>query len=227
MAATHLNLGNLLKKGTRLQEAESEYRDALAIFRPLASDFPSLFEYQADLATTLDVLALLARDRKDYPVARRLLEEARRHVQRALDSNPRRPLYRLIFCNIQRDLAATLLDVGEYAAAAETAGELSRIAFEPAGDAYQAACFFSRCVVLAETDNRLPQAQRQELAKTHGDRAVAALREAVAKGYADVANVRKEKDLDPLRPRPDFQKLIAELEKAAAQDKSKDKQPAK
>ena len=173
------------------------------------------------------MLAQLVRDGKDYRAARRLLEEARPHVQRALDSNPRRPLYRLIFRNIQRDLAATLLDVGEYAAVAEAAGELSRIAFEPAGDAYQAACFFSRCVVLAETDNRLPQAQRQELAKTHGDRAVAALREAVAKGYADVANVRKEKDLDPLRPRPDFQKLIAELEKAAAQDKSKDKRSVK
>jgi hypothetical protein len=193
----------------------------------LATDFPSLFEYQANLAVTLNALAQLVRDRKDYRAARRLLEEARPHAQRALDSNPRRPLFRVIYRDSQRDLAATLLDVGEYAAAAEAAGELSRIAFEPAGDAYLAACLFSRCVVLAEMDSSLPQARRQERAKTHGDRAVAALREAVAKGYADVANVRKEKDLDPLRQRPDFQKLIAELDKVAAQDKSKDKRPDK
>ncbi len=38
------------------------------------------------------------------------------------------------------------------------------------------------------------------------------LREAVSKGYKDVAQMKKDTDLDPLRQREDFQKLVAELE---------------
>jgi hypothetical protein len=38
------------------------------------------------------------------------------------------------------------------------------------------------------------------------------LRDAVAKGYKDAAHMKKDSDLDPLRKRDDFQKLLAELE---------------
>jgi hypothetical protein len=38
------------------------------------------------------------------------------------------------------------------------------------------------------------------------------LRDAVSKGYKDAAHVKKDTDLDPLRQREDFKKLITELE---------------
>jgi hypothetical protein len=38
------------------------------------------------------------------------------------------------------------------------------------------------------------------------------LREAIQKGYKNVGHIKKDKDLDPLRSRADFQKLVAELE---------------
>jgi hypothetical protein len=38
------------------------------------------------------------------------------------------------------------------------------------------------------------------------------LRDAVGKGFTDVAHMKKDTDLDPLRQRQDFQKLIAEVE---------------
>ena len=38
------------------------------------------------------------------------------------------------------------------------------------------------------------------------------LRDAVSKGYKDVAHMKKDTDLDPLRQRDDFRKLVAELE---------------
>jgi tetratricopeptide (TPR) repeat protein len=43
------------------------------------------------------------------------------------------------------------------------------------------------------------------------DRALAALREALASGYKDRRQVRENPDLDPLRGRPDFKALIADL----------------
>jgi hypothetical protein len=41
------------------------------------------------------------------------------------------------------------------------------------------------------------------------------LRDAVAKGYKDAAHMKKDTDLDPLRSREDFKKLVAELEAGA------------
>jgi hypothetical protein len=38
------------------------------------------------------------------------------------------------------------------------------------------------------------------------------LREAVAKGFKDAAHMKQDSDLAPLRQRPDFQKLLKELE---------------
>jgi hypothetical protein len=38
------------------------------------------------------------------------------------------------------------------------------------------------------------------------------LRDAVSRGYKDVAHMNKDADLAPLRQREDFQKVVAELE---------------
>ena len=46
----------------------------------------------------------------------------------------------------------------------------------------------------------------------YADQAMAMLRDAVAKGYKDVVHMKKDTDLDPLRQREDFKKLVAELE---------------
>ena len=44
-----------------------------------------------------------------------------------------------------------------------------------------------------------------------------ALSDAVGKGYKDAAHMKKDKDLDPLRDREDFQKLLAQLEARPAE----------
>src|SRR5262249_36435773 len=44
------------------------------------------------------------------------------------------------------------------------------------------------------------------------DKAMAALRDAVAAGYRNVAGIKSDPDLAVLRPRADFQKLMKELE---------------
>jgi hypothetical protein len=44
-------------------------------------------------------------------------------------------------------------------------------------------------------------------------RAMELLRLAVAKGFKNAAHMKKDTDLDALRQREDFQKLLAELEK--------------
>jgi hypothetical protein len=53
------------------------------------------------------------------------------------------------------------------------------------------------------------------------------LRAAVARGFKDTAHIKKVSDLDPLRGRDDFQKLLAELEKGAGKPKPKSDRPQK
>jgi hypothetical protein len=51
-------------------------------------------------------------------------------------------------------------------------------------------------------------------ADDESDRAMSLLRKAVAGGFRDVAYIKRDKDLDALRDRHDFRKLMSALESA-------------
>jgi hypothetical protein len=78
--------------------------------------------------------------------------------------------------------------------------------------ACDAACFLSQCVPIVAKHDELDDRQRKEAAQFYGDAAIKLLRDAVGKGYKDVKQIKQDTDLDPLRQRQDFQKLVAELE---------------
>lgn len=79
---------------------------------------------------------------------------------------------------------------------------------------YNIACYHA--LMIDKTDGRAKQA----------DLAMDWLQQAVAAGYKNVPHMKKDTDLDPLRDREDFKKLIAELEaKAAVEKPSVEKKP--
>jgi serine/threonine-protein kinase len=221
VGTTHGNLAELLKGMGRLKEAEAAYRDAVTVLRALAVEFPADAEYSALLANVQDGSAELALGRKEYSAARALLGEALTNVKKALGANAKSPFYRAVYCENRRLLATTLVDAGDHRGAAEAAAELVRGTKQPVSDAYKAACFFSRCIPLAEEDPRLSDSRRRELTLSYGDQALAALEQARAKGYKDIDHLKKDADLDPLRQREDFKNLLAQVEagKAAAEKK--------
>jgi tetratricopeptide (TPR) repeat protein len=219
LASCYNNLSLLLKDTGRLREAEKAYQDALAIRKQLAVDFPTVSDYQNDLAGAMGNLANLLKDRQQYAQARELLEQAEPHLQAALKAKPKNPIYREFYYTNRSTLTITLAGLGDHAKALKTAEQLSRLGWDPASDAYDAACALSLCVPLIEQDSQLTKAQRQEQAQAYTDRAMILLHQAVAQGYRDAAHMKKDKDLDSLRPRADFQKLLEELEKAKAESK--------
>src|SRR5262249_21221306 len=99
--------------------------------------------------------------------------------------------------------------LGDHAAAADAAEQLVRADLEPRPDLYAAAGFLARAVPLAEKDDRLPPAERRRCAQVYADRAVELLRQALAKGYRDLNQLKSDDALNPLRRRPDFQELLA------------------
>jgi hypothetical protein len=70
--------------------------------------------------------------------------------------------------------------------------------------------------VLRAADKSRPAAHD---ADAEADRAVDWLKQAVAAGFKDTVQIKKDKDLDALRDRNDFKKLVAELEGGKANAK--------
>jgi hypothetical protein len=73
---------------------------------------------------------------------------------------------------------------------------------------YNLACFRS---LLSGLASRPGSGLTTAEASTLGEQAVETLRRAVAAGLQDVAYMRRDTDLDPLRSRPDFQRLLMDL----------------
>jgi hypothetical protein len=108
-------------------------------------------------------------------------------------------------CAAQRDQLAAL----------GAASKLRDLGWDPPDDAYDAACALALCIPIVEKDEKASKEDRAKQLQFYGDQAMAMLRDAVAKGYKDAAHMKKDTDLDPVRSREDFKKLVAELEAAA------------
>jgi serine/threonine protein kinase/tetratricopeptide (TPR) repeat protein len=212
LAWSDSNLASLLRDTGRLKDAEAAFADALAIQQKLVADFQTVPDYHNDLASTLGNLAGLRTQRGDFAAAGALLDQALTHHQTALKANPQNPFYRDIYRNYLEKLAENRVGSGDHARAAAAADELAKIGCDPPGDTYNAACIVGCCVTLAEKDARLGEARRKELAQSYADRAMALLRQAVARGFKDTAHVKNDSQLEPLRAREDFKKLLADLE---------------
>jgi hypothetical protein len=196
----------------RLQEAEQDYGQALSIQRQAVTDFPGQPDRHQDLAETCVNLASIHRRHGDWAAAKRLLLEGRPHHLAALRANPRNSTYRLFYGNHLKLLITVHAALLEPADAVRTAETYRDLGWNPAADACEAACFLCRCVPIVAKHDRLDDRRRKEAVQFYGDAAMKFLREGVSRGWKDVGPMKKETDLDPLRKREDFKKLIAELE---------------
>jgi serine/threonine-protein kinase len=240
LATTQHNLGILLRDLGKREEAEAAYRQALALRERLAADSPAVPDYAVDLGRSycnfghlvrdggqpVESLAwyakaiaalqpVLAKEPRLFPARQSLcishsgraealgllqrFAEAAADWQQALTWNDN-PKSTAIF---QFRLAAAQIRAGQADQAVASAEELARSPQTTANSLYDCACIHALAAAAAK---------EADAAERHATRAVGLLREAVAKGYKDAAHMKKDTDLDPLRKREDFEKLLAELE---------------
>src|SRR5262249_7572343 len=204
LATAHDNRGLLLYATGRLKEAEKDHDQALSIRKQLAADFPNQPDLRSELASSYGILANHHLQQGNAAAAKRLLLEGRPHHLAALKANPRHPAYRQFYryhLNVLTWTHAVLLEPEDGVRTAETCRNLG---WDAPTDAYNAACFLSLCVPIVAKHDKLDDKQRKQAAQFYGDAAMKLLRDAVSKGYKDVAHVKKDTDLDPLRPRDDY-----------------------
>src|SRR5262249_10774014 len=143
-----------------------------------------------------------------------------------LEASPKNPTYRLFYRDSLETMARCLVGLDDHERLATTAEELARFAQDLPKDTLLAACFACHCVGLAEKDSRLPEDRRKELALSYGNRGMALVRQAVARGLKDADQLKQRPALRPLHERDDFKKLLAELVAGGGKNNA-DGQPAR
>jgi hypothetical protein len=112
--------------------------------------------------------------------------------------------------------ALALARSGDHKRARAEADELAKDKSLSGAVLYDLARIASLASAAVGKDAKLPPADQSKLAEQHVVRAVQLLRRAKDAGHfqdaAEIATLKKDTDLDPLRSRADFKKLLAELE---------------
>ena len=234
LAATHNNLGLLLSRGKDRAGAEAAYRAALAIEQKLAADAPSVPKYRVDLGESYCNFGHLVRGGEKPADSLPWYDKAVHTLTGVVTQNPANVTARLslrdshlgrakAFDVLDRradadrdwDKAIELVDdKARPAVRAERANSRLRagraadavVAELATSDAWDAGQWYDFACVTAVASRKLP-AHRDEYAA----RAVELLRQAVAKGWDDRIHMAFDTDLDPVRHRPDYQALLAEM----------------
>jgi serine/threonine protein kinase/tetratricopeptide (TPR) repeat protein len=103
-----------------------------------------------------------------------------------------------------------LLKEQKLSAAVETAAKIKERAGDKAAPLYDAACAYALCAGAAN-QAKSPVAGAPDFEELAGE-ALALLQRAVANGFKNATHMRQDKDLEALRQRDDFKKLLAGLE---------------
>jgi serine/threonine-protein kinase len=192
------------------EKAEAAHQQALQIFEKLANEHPDVLEYGFEVGRAYRYLALDAdlAGQPDAALAR--LNKAIEILERVVGRGYGQGRSELFNARLVR--AATLAERGEHARATDEAEAVARQQDLSEVNLYNIVCFYSRSSAIAENDAKLSPADRTRLKAQYADHAMDFLRQAVAKGYRNVAVLKTDKDLSSLRSREDFRKLVQEVE---------------
>jgi tetratricopeptide (TPR) repeat protein len=239
LARTHSNLGVLLHFLDKPKEAEKAFRAALALQEKLTADFPAVPVYQVEWTGTCLNLGNLIRIDGKPAESLPWYGQAIAALTPLLDKEPGLAMARLFLRNshwgraralgaldrhgdalpdwdktvelsapiernaLQASRALARVRAGKVDDAVAEVVELTKLKGWTAVQLYNFASIYS----LASAKDKAKQDE-------YAQRAVALLRQAVQAGYKDVAHLKRDADLDPLRQRDDFKMLLAELEKS-------------
>jgi serine/threonine-protein kinase len=240
LATTYIALGVFHRKSARPGDAERSYGEALRLLEQLAHDYPDVLRHRVDVGSTYLNLGNLQTDSGQFGAALRWYAKGIDTLQAALAADPHHATTRLYLRMAYRSRAIALTQLGRYTEAARDWGRAIELDEGPdrplcllqraislaragdhaqavseanalaeakdvnAGTLYDLACVCSLSSAAAKND--------AQLAERYAARAVDLLRQAVTNGWKDVEHLKKDTDLDPLRSRDDYRKLLKELE---------------
>jgi tetratricopeptide (TPR) repeat protein len=211
LAGNFMQLGRLYHNNLRLADkAEATHQKALQIYEELAREHPDVLQYASQVGTTYCFLATAAVTAGRLDVALARYDKAIEILGGVVSKGYL--LDRTTLYDAQINRAGALVGLGAYVRAIDAAEKLVGLTDLNWQNLYNLGCVFSTASAAAGNDTKLSSTERNRLKSQFADRAIDLLHQALAKGYRNLAEVKTDKDLDPLRARVDFQKLVQELE---------------
>jgi serine/threonine-protein kinase len=212
LARTLVNTGWILSKQGKPAEAMAEYERSAAIYRELADGNPTVTWFQEQLASDLRLIGEILSRQGKLTEAMASFERAMAIHQRLAEVKPDVPTLRRNLASISSMIGITQRRGGRAAEAAKSfrraIATMERLPAESPVWVYDLACYHALLAGLAsDAGSGLSEAE----GRAEADRAMEALRRAVASGYRNLAHMRTDTDLDSLQPRPDFQLLLMDL----------------
>jgi serine/threonine-protein kinase len=214
LAQSHSDIGFAYHETGQLALAQASLELARTILQKLAEANPAVTRFEGDLAQDLQVIGSIE-DQTGHPdQALASYERAMGILQKVADLNPTLTVFQNRLAMSHSYVGLARKRGGRPAEAADefkkSVAIMERLSsLQPDGyNLYNLACFRSLLSgIAAEPGSGLTPDEVTRL----GGQAVLALRQAVAAGFHDVAFMRKDTDLDPLRKRADFQLLLLDL----------------
>jgi eukaryotic-like serine/threonine-protein kinase len=197
LGASYLNSGEMVRASGQDEASLDWFKKAIERFERVLVQEPDLVVARLGLRNSYwaraQALDALGRRTEATPDWERALK---------LDDRSKAPLIRLGLARNKKDAAGCLAAAAEHEARKHT----------DAGRLYNAACLRAVCAAVIPDDPKTPAADAARLAKEQADLAMAWLHKAVDAGFSNASHVKQDNDLDALREREDFKKLIADLE---------------
>jgi tetratricopeptide (TPR) repeat protein len=210
LARSQAILGVAYKRNSKLKEAEEVQQQGLQTFEKLTHEHPDVREFSYGLGRCYMELAKTADLGGRLDVALVRYDKAIAILEDVLSGGYETARKAAMASRIGRSI--TLAKQGNHARATDDVEALARRDGLTNVNVYDLACLCSRASAAAGRDEALSPADRARRKAHHAERAMELLRKAVAMGYRHPAAMRTDHDLDALRDRDDFRKLLADLE---------------
>ena len=237
LAECHNRLGLLLGALGERDSGEREFEAAREVLKKLITDHPDVPEHQINLGGNYCNHGLLLRDAARPVDSLKWFDTAIETLAAVHTKDPRNALAKQYLVNTHGNRAVARGQVGQFAEAvadwdrvielspkqdhprirvfrvaarakteqlAEAVAEVDELAKSPL---WSAAQWYDFACVYAVASGKLADKKTE-----YADAAMELLAKAVKAGYKDAAHMKADTDLDSLRERDDFNKLVADLE---------------
>jgi serine/threonine-protein kinase len=213
LATSHHEIGYVLQLTGTSAEALTAFEQEQAILRELTRADPNVTEFQFQLARCHDHIGWVFGQAGRPAESRAACERAILIYRRLAEVHP-------TVVRFRRRLAACLHFIGGLHAEAGRSAEAAAAIYQAVGilerfmtlspfDLYNLSCGHAKLAEIgASSGSGMTPTERQ----AEADRAMQWLNRAVAAGYRNLALMRTDPDLKPLRSRPDFRLLLMDLE---------------
>jgi tetratricopeptide (TPR) repeat protein len=212
LARTHSDLGGLHHNVGQDEQAESDLQRALPILEKLAREHPDVPEYAWGLAYGYEVLGMAANAQDKTDLALASCDKAVAILETLVEKESRNQRWRIDLWDNRLLRAAIWAQRGDHARAVQEVEALAATRELSENNLYNLACVYARAAAAAGKDEKLPAAERSRFQDRYATQAVDSLRQAVARGFRNLPGLQNDPDLEAVRGRPEFQKLVQELE---------------